>query len=179
MFNPGRKRVCKIINMKAPLYVILTTLVCLLYPGVVHSVEKADFVLVIKSESRLYLIQNDRQFASFRVAFGANPKGHKQQQGDGRTPEGRYVLDSKNSNSKYYKSIHISYPNTKDRENARKHGVDPGGAIMIHGQKNGYGRLSFIVQLFNWTNGCIALKNEDMDFVWQAVEVGTPIEIKP
>lgn len=179
MFNPSKKPLCKITSMKVPLKIILTTLVFLLYSGVIYSAEKADFVLVIKSESRLYLIQKDRKFASFRVAFGDNPKGHKEQQGDGRTPEGRYILDSKNANSKYYKSIHISYPNAKDRENARNRGVDPGGAIMIHGQPNGYETFSAIIQLFNWTNGCIALKNKDMDFVWQAVEVGTPIEIRP
>lgn len=141
--------------------------------------QKADAVLVDKSEKRLYLIREGEPFASFRVSFGSNPRGHKQEQGDGRTPEGRYILDYKNAGSAYYKSIHISYPNAKDLKEARKRGVDPGGDIMIHGQKNGYGRLSFLVQRFNWTNGCIALSDRDMDTVWKAVEPGTPIEIKP
>jgi murein L,D-transpeptidase YafK len=144
-----------------------------------YSEQTADLVRVVKSDSRLYLIREGQEFATFRVAFGANPKGHKQQQGDERTPEGRYTLDYKNANSAYYKSIHISYPNAKDRENARKRGVDPGGAIMIHGQRNGYEGLSTFAQLFNWTNGCIALNNRDMDVVWKAVKPGTPIEIKP
>jgi len=82
-------------------------------------------------------------------------------------------------NSKYYKSIHISYPNALDRENARKRRVRPGGDIMIHGQANGYGGFSAIVQFFNWTNGCIALNNKDMDVAWKAVSPGTPIEIRP
>ena len=154
-------------------------IVILLFLGTAHSEQTADLVVVEKSKSRLYLMREGEAFASFRVAFGSNPKGHKQEQGDGRTPEGRYILDYKNSGSAYYKSIHISYPNAKDRKEARNLGVDPGGDIMIHGQKNGYGRLSILVQRFNWTNGCIALSDRDMDTVWNAVKPGTPIEIRP
>ncbi|MFW5936693.1 MAG: L,D-transpeptidase family protein, partial [Desulfosalsimonas sp.] len=114
------------------------------------------------------------------VALGGNPRGHKQQEGDGRTPEGLYVLDYKNPNSEFYKSIHISYPNADDRKTARELGVSPGGAIMIHGQKNGADRLSTeIIQLFNWTDGCIAVTNSAMDEIWQAVDINTPIRIKP
>ena len=165
--------------MKVTYRIIITAIVFLLCSDLALSEQTADFVLVVKSESRLYLISEGQEFASFKVAFGSNPKGHKQQQGDERTPEGRYTLDRKNANSSYYKSIHISYPNAKDRENARKRGVDPGGDIMIHGQRNGYERFSTIAQFFNWTNGCIALNNRDMDYVWKAVKIGTPIEIKP
>ena len=165
--------------MKPIVKIVATTIVILLYLGTAHSEQIADLVLVEKSKSRLYLMREGEAFASFRVAFGSNPKGHKQEQGDGRTPEGRYILDFKNSGSAYYKSIHISYPNAKDRQEARKRGVDPGGDIMIHGQKNGYGRLSILVQRFNWTNGCIALSDRDMDVVWDAVKPGTPIEIRP
>ena len=159
--------------------IIAAAFVFLLYAGTAHSEQTADRVLVEKSKSRLYLMREGEAFASFRVAFGSNPKGHKQAQGDGRTPEGRYILDYKNAGSAFYKSIHISYPDVKDRKEALKQGVDPGGDIMIHGQKNGYGRLSFLVQRFNWTNGCIALSDRDMDLVWNAVKPGTPIEIKP
>ncbi|MGD9078667.1 MAG: L,D-transpeptidase family protein [Desulfobacterales bacterium] len=165
--------------MKLIVKIVATTIVMLLYLGTAHSEQTADMVVVEKSKSRLYLMREGETLASFRVAFGSNPKGHKQEQGDGRTPEGRYILDYKNSGSAYYKSIHISYPNAKDRKEARKRGVDPGGDIMIHGQKNGYGRLSILVQRFNWTNGCIALSDRDMDAVWNAVEPGTPIEIRP
>lgn len=140
---------------------------------------KADAVLVVKSELRLYLIKNGEPFVSFHVTLGAEPTGHKQEQGDERTPEGHYLLDYKNPNSKFYKSIHISYPNTKDRGNARRSGVDPGGDIMIHGQLNSWGWASPFVQLFYWTNGCIALNNRNMDWVWEAVDPGTPIEIRP
>ena len=159
--------------------IITVVIVLLLYAGVAHGEQIADMVLVEKSKSRLYLMREGQPFASFHVSFGSNPRGHKEEQGDGRTPEGRYILDYKNAGSAYYKSIHISYPNATDRKEARKRGVDPGGDIMIHGQKNGYGRLSFLVQRFNWTNGCIALSDRDMDTVWDAIKPGTPIEIKP
>ena len=141
--------------------------------------EKADLVRVVKDENRLYLSKDGKELASFHVVFGANPEGHKQEEGDNRTPEGRYVLDYKNTASKYYKSIHVSYPNAKDRENARKRGVSPGGDIMIHGQPNGKEWLTVVTQRFNWTDGCIALSNGDMDAVWDAVDVGTPIVIEP
>lgn len=149
------------------------------FTGAVCSGEKADQVLVEKSESRLYLIRNNEVFASFPVKFGANPKGHKQKLGDERTPEGNYTLGYKNAGSSFYKSIHISYPNAKDREVAKKLGVSSGGDIMIHGQPNGWGSYSFIIQFFNWTDGCVALTNSDMDTVWDAVDPGTPIEIRP
>ena len=154
-------------------------LALLLAVGPASAGPQADLVLVVKSEKRLYLLQNGDVVASFRVAFGKNPKGHKEQQGDERTPEGRYILDYKNPHSSYYKSIHISYPDADDRARARQKGVHPGGDIMIHGQKNGYERWEMFAQWVNWTDGCIALKNRDMDFVWNAVKVGTPIEIRP
>jgi murein L,D-transpeptidase YafK len=141
--------------------------------------EKADRVVVKKSEARLYLERDGKAFASFKAAFGARPEGHKQQEGDERTPEGRYVLDSKNAKSSYYKAIHISYPNAHDTASAKAHGVAPGGLIMVHGQKNGFGWLAPLAQRFNWTDGCIGVSNADMDTVWRAVEVGTPIEILP
>jgi murein L,D-transpeptidase YafK len=140
---------------------------------------KADSVLVIKKQGRLYLLKNGERFASFRATFGANPVGHKQAQGDERTPEGHYILDYKNPNSKFYKSIHISYPNARDRANARRMGVDPGGDIMIHGQTNGWGWAAPVMRFVLWTDGCVALSDRDMDRVWAAVDPGTPIEIKP
>ena len=151
----------------------------LLLVAALASAQKADLVVVKKSESRLYLEREGKEFASFKVAFGGEPKGHKQEEGDERTPEGRYVLDSKNAKSTFYKSIHISYPSAKDRAAAKARGASPGGLIMIHGQRTGFGWLAPIAQLFDWTDGCIALKNSDMDEVWNAVEVDTPIEIYP
>ena len=165
--------------MRCTTKVIIGALLALSFSAVVCSAEKADRVLVDKSESRLYLIRNNEVFASFSVKFGADPKGHKQQLGDERTPEGKYTLGYKNAGSSFYKSIHISYPNARDQEVARKLGVSPGGDIMVHGQPNGWGSYSPIIQLFNWTDGCVGLKNSDMDIVWDAVDPGTPIEIRP
>jgi murein L,D-transpeptidase YafK len=150
----------------------------LLFP-VVAAAQKADLVVVRKSEARLYLESGGKSFASFRASFGSQPVGHKQQEGDERTPEGRYVLDSKNANSAFYRSIHISYPNTQDVASAKKRGVKPGGQVMVHGQKNGFGWLASVAQWFNWTDGCVGLSNKDMNAVWNAVDVGTPIEIYP
>ncbi|BBB32223.1 conserved hypothetical protein [Thermotomaculum hydrothermale] len=143
------------------------------------AITPADMVVVKKSEHRLYLMKNGKVIKSYHVVFGKNPKGHKIKEGDSKTPEGLYVLDYKNLNSKFYKSIHISYPNKQDIERARKLHVNPGGDIMIHGQKNGWEMFSFIMQRFNWTRGCIALSNKDMDEVWKSVKVGTPIKILP
>ncbi|WNO10039.1 L,D-transpeptidase family protein [Teredinibacter sp. KSP-S5-2] len=127
----------------------------------------------------MYIINGDKIVEKFHVVFGKNPVGHKQQEGDQRTPEGRYFLDYKKEDSSFYRAMHISYPNKKDKENAKKNGVSPGGLIMIHGQKNGFGWLSYITQKFNWTDGCIALSNKEMDTFMELVKVGTPIEIDP
>lgn len=139
----------------------------------------ADLVRVEKANKRLYLINAGKVVREFKVALGGNPTGHKQQEGDQRTPEGRYLLDFKKVDSGYYRAIHISYPNAADSERARKRGVNPGGAIMIHGQMNGFGWLGSLTQRHNWTDGCIALSNDDMEQVWKLVDIGTPIEIVP
>ena len=118
---------------------LFIALLLILSPANAMSAQKADAVLVIKSESRLYLMKNEKSFASFRVTFGADPTGHKQVRGAQRTPEGHYLLDYKNPNSKFYKSIHISYPNEQDKAKARELGGDPGSDIMIHAQANGCG----------------------------------------
>jgi len=141
--------------------------------------QQADQVRVTKSAQTLELLDAGVVFATYPVVFGANPQGHKQQEGDERTPEGHYLLDAKKADSAFFKAIHISYPNAQDVASATQRGVDPGGAIMIHGQKNGFGWLAPVTQHFNWTDGCIALRNEDMQAVWDAVAAGTPIEIRP
>lgn len=139
----------------------------------------ADFVLVEKSAARLSLLKDGKAFASFHIALGPHPDGPKQRQGDGRTPEGRYVLDVRNAHSAYYKSLHVSYPNATDRQRAARLGAPAGGDIMVHGQPNGWGSYAALTQQRNWTLGCIALTNEDMDVVWASVPTGTPIEIRP
>lgn len=143
------------------------------------SLAEVTLVKVDKSLNTMYLINGDKIVEKFHVVFGKTPVGHKQQEGDQRTPEGRYFLDYKKEDSSFYRAMHISYPNKKDKENAKKNGVSPGGLIMIHGQKNGFGWLSYITQKFNWTDGCIALSNKEMDIFMRLVKIGTPIEINP
>lgn len=159
----------------------MRTAVCmlLLFWNQFVSAASVDLVRVLKSEHKLQLVSAGKVVNEFHVALGGNPKGHKKQEGDERTPEGQYVLDYKNENSSFYRAIHISYPNTKDTELAMSMGVSPGGQVMIHGQKNGFGWLSSVMQRFNWTDGCVALSNQDMDIVWQKVRTGTPIELFP
>jgi murein L,D-transpeptidase YafK len=159
-------------------YIIPATL--LLTSWVLHAQEPdIDHVLVMKSELKMYLLANGVKVKQYSISLGAKPKGHKEQEGDERTPEGKYILDYKKSDSSFYKAIHISYPNEEDKARAEENGVSPGGLIMIHGQKNGLGWLSWISQKFNWTNGCIAVTNSEMDEIWNFVKVGTPIEIQP
>jgi len=139
--------------------------------------EKVDLVRVHKAERRLELIGDGKVLRSYGVALGANPTGHKRQEGDERTPEGRYVLDWRNADSIAYKSIHISYPDAVDLAAAKARNVDAGGLIMIHGQPNGFGWWGWLLQLVDWTDGCIAVTDSDMDEIWTMVPDGTPIEI--
>ena len=137
-------------------------------------------VLVRKSERRLYLLDEQQQAVrSYRVSLGDEPEGHKLSEGDERTPEGDYVLDWRLPDSDFYKSIHISYPNARDRELAEAWGLEPGGSIMIHGLPNNAGDLAFAYAGLDWTDGCIAVSNEAMDEIWSLVANGTPIRIEP
>ena len=138
----------------------------------------ADKVYVKKSARIMQLLHNNSVIREYNIALGDNPKGQKQQEGDERTPEGWYTLDWANEHSKAYRSLHISYPNKKDIENAKIRGVQPGGAIMIHGQMNGLAKFTSIVQQRDWTNGCVGVTNPDMDEIMKLVKVGTPIFIE-
>lgn len=140
---------------------------------------EAESVLVKKSERKLYLIRDGRPYRSYRVALGANPIGHKQQQGDKRTPEGDYLIDWRNPGSAFHLSLHISYPNEQDKQSAAARGVSPGGLIMIHGQPNRAGWYQRLFQRKDWTLGCIAVSNREMEEIWRAVPDGTPIRIEP
>lgn len=144
-----------------------------------HAIQKADLVLVKKSESKLFLISDGKPIREYRIAMGPRPRGPKMAAGDERTPEGEYILDRKNEKSAFYKSIRISYPNDFDRERAERLGVKPGGSIMIHGQPKDHPWPEEVAQTFNWTNGCIAVTDWQMDEIWDAVDEGTPIKIQP
>jgi murein L,D-transpeptidase YafK len=116
---------------------------------------------------------------TYASARGRNPLGHKQQEGDGRTPEGRYVLDYRNPRSSYHKALHVSYPTAADTSAASRRGVKPGGQIMVHGVRNGLGFVGRLHRIFDWTDGCIALTDAEIDEIWRSVADGTPIDIEP
>jgi murein L,D-transpeptidase YafK len=139
----------------------------------------ADQVLVDKSDRKLHLMMDGEVFRTFDIALGIRPVGDKEYEGDFRTPEGNYLLDARNPNSEFFLSIHVSYPNGQDIREARAKGVDPGGAIMIHGQPNEPTRSEAYYRTQDWTNGCIAVSNSDMIDIWLMTGDNTPIEIRP
>jgi len=140
---------------------------------------KADFVLLLKGPRRLLLLRGDRVVREYEVALGTNPKGPKRRNGDGRTPEGRYLLDWRIEQSRFYRAIHVSYPNESDRELARAAGIFAGGGVMIHGLPDGESWVGEVHREFDWTNGCIGVTDDEMDEIWELVDDGTPIEIRP
>lgn len=138
-----------------------------------------DRLVVMKSQHRLVLMRGDHVIKVYRVALGRYPKGPKVEEGDERTPEGAYVIDRRQPDSNFYKAIHISYPNAEDRARARALGVKPGGAIMIHGLPNDWTARQVGHPYLDWTTGCIAVTDREMDEIWRLVRVGTPIYIYP
>ena len=147
-------------------------------PQAVAAHLQADRILVSKADHTLKLLRGARLLKTYPIVMGRNwDAGHKQREGDERTPEGAYVIDWRNARSMAYLSLHISYPNAADRQAARQGRYSPGGHIMIHGLPNGWGSLAQFHRLLNWTDGCIAVTNAEMDEIWSLVPNGTPIEI--
>lgn len=143
------------------------------------SLPKADRVVVLKSERKLYLMANNKVMRTYRIALGRYARGQKIREGDARTPEGSYTLDFKLRDSGFYRAIQISYPNERDIVRARNLGVDPGGQIMIHGLPNQMRADDVGHPTLDWTQGCIAVTNREIDEIWRLVDLGTPIEIYP
>lgn len=138
-----------------------------------------DLIVVDKSRRVMTLWTGKKPFKTYRIGLGGNPVGHKEQEGDSRTPEGRYIIDGKNPNSSFHLSLRISYPNKKDRVEAARRGVSPGGWIMIHGTPGGLVALQSVGVMRDWTAGCIAVTNADIEEIYRKVRIGTPILIKP
>jgi murein L,D-transpeptidase YafK len=133
---------------------------------------RADLVVVSKKKREMVLLRGESVLRTYRIALGRAPVGPKREEGDGRTPEGRYIIDYRNARSQYHLSLHISYPDAADVARAREAGVDPGGDIMIHGLRDGVRREG------DWTQGCIAVTDEEMDEIWGLVGEGTAIWIE-
>lgn len=140
---------------------------------------KADRVVIEKSAHRLTLYAGARVLKTYQVALGQGGTAPKTRQGDGRTPEGLYRIDSRNPHSAYHLALHISYPDAHDISRAASLGVPPGGQIMIHGLPNGMGRLGPLHRAVDWTAGCIAVTDAEIEEIWHAVPDGTPVEIDP
>ncbi|WP_226470201.1 L,D-transpeptidase family protein [Luteimonas panaciterrae] len=141
-------------------------------PAMVPVSQRADRIHVDKSERRMQLLRGGKVLRTYRILLGDAPVGHKHQQGDEKTPEGDYRISGRNPNSRFHLSLRISYPNDADRKQARKRGVDPGGDIMIHGGNS-------VLYPFDWTDGCIAVSNKEIEEIWSLVPTGIPIRIDP
>jgi murein L,D-transpeptidase YafK len=138
-----------------------------------------DKIVVLKSQHLMMLLHGGQILRTYKVSIGRNPLGPKTRAGDHRTPEGNYVVDWRNPRSKFHLSLHVSYPNAQDVAIARREGADPGGDIMIHGLQNGLGWIGRFHRFVDWTDGCIAVTDPEMDQIWRAVRDGTPLEIRP
>jgi murein L,D-transpeptidase YafK len=138
---------------------------------------KADSIIVFKEKREMILMASGKELKKYSVSLGKNPVGDKQQEGDKKTPEGIYKIEFKNANSKYHLSLRISYPDEKDKADANAMGVSPGSDIMIHGLPNNMNMLEDYYLSSDWTDGCIAVSNEEIEEIWSAVNIGTPIMI--
>jgi murein L,D-transpeptidase YafK len=141
-------------------------------PPLLSAAQQADAIHVYKAQRRMDLLRDGRVIATYRIVLGGAPVGHKRQQGDQRTPEGDYRITYRNDRSRFHLSLRVSYPDEADRRQAVARGVDPGGDIMIHGATPPGSQA-------DWTEGCIAVTNAEMEAIWQRVPVGTPIRITP
>ena len=140
---------------------------------------RADRIVIVKSERTMTLLRQGRALKTYKVALGGDPRGPKTQRGDNKTPEGVYTIDARNAHSQFHLALHISYPNAADRERAKKRGVNPGGDIMIHGLPPAYAWLGPLHRQTDWTLGCVAVTDSEIEEVWAMVPLGTPVEIKP
>src|SRR3954470_12108721 len=139
----------------------------------------ADSIVVEKKAHMLTLFRDGKPMRTYLVALGGNPRGDKLSAGDRRTPEGLFYIDSRQPNSKYHLALHISYPDAAHRARSLAAGLEPGGDIMIHGLPNGFGAAGASHRVNDWTNGCVALTDEEIEQIWSSVPIGTPVQIKP
>jgi murein L,D-transpeptidase YafK len=141
--------------------------------------EPATMIVVEKGAHRMTLMRDGLPLKTYAVALGRTGRGPKQREGDGHTPEGQYTIDGKNPRSRFHLALHISYPSAADRDSAQRRGVLPGGDIMIHGLPNGLGWLVGLHRALDWTDGCIAVTDQEMDEIYAQVATNTTIEIRP
>ena len=140
---------------------------------------QADRIVIVKSTRTLTLLREGKVLKTYKVALGGQPVGAKDRQGDNKTPEGRYTIDSRNQHSQFHLSLHISYPSAADRQRARRLGVNPGGDIFIHGGTPAWTGPAAERRILDWTLGCVAVTNAEIEEIWAMVKVGTRVEIRP
>jgi murein L,D-transpeptidase YafK len=141
--------------------------------------EQADQIVIVKSQHTLTVLSHGKPIKTYKVALGTGGSGPKEHQGDHKTPEGKYIIDAKNTKSRFHLALHVSYPNTADKAHAKVQGLPPGGDIMIHGVEKKYEYLGSLQHNYDWTDGCIALTNPEIEEVSRLVPIGTLVEIKP
>ena len=158
----------------------LTSLLILgLYRASVATPVQADKIVILKSARTMTLLSGSKVLKTYKVALGSVPIGPKQVEGDHKTPEGIYQIDAKNAHSQFHLSLHISYPSAADQQRARSMGARPGGAIMIHGLARPFAYLGPLHRQTDWTDGCVAVTNAEIEEIWKLVPVGTRVEIRP
>ncbi|MGC2743411.1 MAG: L,D-transpeptidase family protein [Candidatus Angelobacter sp.] len=140
---------------------------------------QADKIIILKSARSMTLFSGGKVLKTYKVALGSVPVGPKRVEGDHKTPEGDYIIDAKNPHSQFHLSLHISYPSAADRQTARSMGQRPGGAIMIHGLARPFAYLGPLHRQIDWTDGCIAVTNAEIEEIWKLVPVGTRVEVRP
>ena len=140
---------------------------------------QADKIIIVKSARQMTLLSAGKVLKTYKVALGSVPVGPKRVEGDHKTPEGDYLIDAKNAHSQFHLSLHISYPSAADQQRARAMGARPGGAIMIHGLAPPFAHLGALHRQIDWTDGCVAVTNAEIEEIWKLVPVGTRIEIRP
>jgi murein L,D-transpeptidase YafK len=153
-------------------------MISLLLFAAINPTQQATRIVVTKSEHTLTIYHDQTKLRTYKVSLGST-SGQKQQAGDRKTPEGLYTIDGKIENSRFHHAFHLSYPNPQDRDRAQNLKRSPGGDIEIHGQMNSLAWIGPFARHFDWTAGCIALTNDEIDAIWNTIAVGTPVEIDP
>ena len=172
----NRKKIISLILLAA----LIATSVYYFYPEQKLPADATiDKLVVLKSERQLMAYANGKLIKTYKIALGRTPVGAKEIEGDRKTPEGYYIINDKNPNSAYHKNLGISYPNAEDIKHAENLGRSPGGAIKIHGLRNGTSLIGKLHRWLDWTQGCAAVTDEEIDELYDAVAIGTPIEIRP
>ena len=168
----------KVITLFASFFVLL--IIYFLYPEKrLPATTKINKLVVFKSKRKLLAYSNKEIVKEYVISLGGNPKGHKQFEGDNKTPEGIYFISGKAPHHIFHKYLHVSYPNAADIRFAKKSGKSPGGQILIHGLNKKFSFLKKFHRWYDWTRGCIAVTDAEIDELYSAVEVGSKIEIYP